>query len=256
MFDYSRITSERSRAGLIISSLDYEVVQTIGDLITADPPKPNLYTEVKNRIIANFSASPESELRTILKGEVFTEGKPSLMLSKIRHLSRGRCSKDVIRAIFLEQSPANCRSILSLSDLTDVSRLSLVADKVIEQINVGDHSIAAVSVDNELMKRVDALASKVDPLSTQANQRSRSLSRNKTNSRSELNHSRNRSVDRRNNGRCYYHARFGRNAKFCNAPCSWNQSGNGNCYCHERFGSEAKKCRSPCSVAEQTSSGN
>lgn len=93
IFDCNRVRGERQRAGAVVSILDYEIIQTISDLLTAAPPVPALYTAIKERIITNFAVSPEKELRAVLRGEIFADGKPSLILSKIRHLSRGRCSR-------------------------------------------------------------------------------------------------------------------------------------------------------------------
>lgn len=114
-------------------------------------------------------------MRQILKGEIFTDGKPSLILSKIRPLSRGRCSEDVIKSVFMEQLPVHCRSILALSDVVDLTRLALVADKIMAQNN--EQSVAVVSSDRELSEKVNALMAKVDALSTQSQSRSRPRNR-------------------------------------------------------------------------------
>lgn len=55
----------------------HEVVQTIGDLLTNNNYIENLYSEIKKMVIENFSILPEAELRTVLKGEVISEGKRS-----------------------------------------------------------------------------------------------------------------------------------------------------------------------------------
>lgn len=39
---------------MVISVLDFDVVMTISDLIQADPPKENVYTEIKQRLISSF----------------------------------------------------------------------------------------------------------------------------------------------------------------------------------------------------------
>lgn len=60
MFEVGRVTGQRTRAATVVSKLDFEVVQSIADLITSREPIPNLYDEIKNRIINNFSISPEN----------------------------------------------------------------------------------------------------------------------------------------------------------------------------------------------------
>ncbi|XP_043485188.1 uncharacterized protein LOC122513025 [Leptopilina heterotoma] len=166
IFYCNRVRGQGQRAGAVVSILDYEIIQTISDLLTADPPAPALYTAIKDRIIANFSVSPEKELRTILRGEIFADGKPSLILSKIRHLSRGRCSEKIIKSVFLDQLPENCRAVLSLSEIENVTRLATIADKIMANISPIDNSVNAVSMDNEILNKIEVLTKRLDELST------------------------------------------------------------------------------------------
>lgn len=46
-FECSHVRSERARAGAVVSSLDCDVLQSIGDLITSAVPIPDLYTRIK-----------------------------------------------------------------------------------------------------------------------------------------------------------------------------------------------------------------
>ncbi|XP_051167324.1 uncharacterized protein LOC127285386 [Leptopilina boulardi] len=199
MFDCNRIRSERQRAGHIVSVLDYEIVQTISDLLSANPPLERLYTSIKERIITNFSVSPEKELRSILRGEILTDGKPSLILSKIRHLSRGRCSEEIIKAVFLDHLPENCRAILALSEVEDVRRLAQVADKIMANTSSTESTVSAVSTESEVLKKIDALTKRIDEISFKSqprrDSRSRSFSKNRDKSRNRSGHSRDKSRD-------------------------------------------------------------
>lgn len=222
IFECYRIRSERQKAGVVISVLNYEIVQTMSDLLTMDPPDPALYTAIKKRIITNFSVSPEKELRAVLRGEIFADGKPSLILSKIRHLSRGRFSEKIIKAVFLKQLPENCRAILSMSEVEDVSWLAQVADRIMANSVSTENSVNVVSADNEILKKIEVLTERIDALSTQSHQqrspRSRSRFRIKSGDRS-----RGRSRDDRFGGKCYYHFKFGENAEYCRPPCSYKE---------------------------------
>lgn len=94
----------------------------------------------------------------MLKGEIFTDRRPSFILSKIRHLSRGKRNDEVIKAVVLEQLPAHCRSILALSDSVDLSRLASAADNIMAQSN--EQSVTAVSTNDDLASRVELLMAK------------------------------------------------------------------------------------------------
>ncbi|XP_051156309.1 uncharacterized protein LOC127278571 [Leptopilina boulardi] len=142
MFLYARLTSERARAGAVISVLDFDVIQSVRDLVTSN--QPILYTELKERLISNFATSPENNLRQLLKGEILNEGNPSLVLSRIRNLSGGQCSDEVIRAIFIEQLPCDYRVALALSETTDLQRLGKLADIIHDTAGASGLQTAAV----------------------------------------------------------------------------------------------------------------
>lgn len=186
-------------------------------MITSRQPIANLYDEIKSRIINNFSISPGNELRQILKGEIFTGGKPSLILGKIKHLSRGRCSDEVIKAVFMEQLPVHCRSILALSDVNDLTRMAHVADKIMAQSN--EQSVAAVSTDRGLSEKVDALMALSVHSESHSRSHNRSYSRGRKQSQSRNGKSTNRSSNHNNDELCYYHKRFGNDAKKFKPTC-------------------------------------
>lgn len=71
-------------------------------LITTVAQAPTL-----SRYIATFAESEESNLQKLLKGQVITEGKPSLILNRLRGLNDGRCDDSVMRTIFVEQLPVH-----------------------------------------------------------------------------------------------------------------------------------------------------
>ncbi|XP_043470227.1 uncharacterized protein LOC122503665 [Leptopilina heterotoma] len=170
-FKNSRIYNERARASAVVSSLDCEVLQIIGDLITSVDLIPNLYTRIREIIIENFASSLESELRRVLQGESLNDGKPSAFLNKMRHLSRGRCSDEVLKSIFLENLPPGCRSILAVSDTADLTRLATIADRIVENSTVLNQSVASVSENNsnqlssDILDKMTSLVSRLDALS-------------------------------------------------------------------------------------------
>lgn len=59
--------------------------------------KPELYyTAIKQRILYNYSISPEARLRQLLKDQVLSEGKPYFLLSRLRNLNDDNCTDAVI----------------------------------------------------------------------------------------------------------------------------------------------------------------
>lgn len=100
-----------------------------------------------------------------MRGEIISDGKLSLILNRIRHLSRGRCSDEVIKSIFLEHLPESCRAVLAISDTDDLSRLASMADRIVSCVP-NQRKISAVSAKSDLMAKIAELTVKVDSLST------------------------------------------------------------------------------------------
>ena len=108
----ARITVESTKADVVLGALDVEVFGCVKDIMAMSPPPGDIYQRVKARIIATFADSGESTLRKLLKGEVASDGKPSLVLSRLRNLNKDKCNDAVIRSVFLDQVAAGHRAFL------------------------------------------------------------------------------------------------------------------------------------------------
>lgn len=128
--------------------------------------------------------------------------------------------------MFLEQLPDNVRAVLAVSDGVDLSKLAQQADKIMELCRP---SITAVSLADDRTRpassaqgQIAELRSMIESLSNQIREdRSRNRFANFRGKR------RRSSSCRRNNsrdGKCYYHAKFGSNARKCQQPCSWRSN--------------------------------
>ena len=71
------ITVDRTKVDYLLTSLGSEIVAHIADLLKADPPIDDLFNRLKERILSIYAISPESRLRTLLKGQVLGDQKPS-----------------------------------------------------------------------------------------------------------------------------------------------------------------------------------
>ena len=204
------------------------------------------YTLIKARIIAGFSTSSESRLRQLLKGEVMSHGKPSVILKRLRSLNDCNCSDEIIKSIFLDQMPANIKAIIASCRLDSLDDLAQMADKVAEAISPGNlsmlsveagapsnqTSVSAVSFGTSLGSleaQVSNLTEQVKKLTIQLGKaqgtqprghgRDRWRGRSKSRNRGSRDHSQSRSAS----NLCYYHDIFDKRARRCVKPCSWQE---------------------------------
>lgn len=229
----ARITSESTKADVILAALDIEIVSSVRDIITADPPYPDIYTRIKSRIISNFAASDVVTLRQLLKGQVINDGKPSLMLSRLRNLNAGRCKDDVLKELFLEQMPSLYRGILGRSKSLDLDTLAADADDLADHMPVVGHmgpQICATGQEGptgrqdcdirELTTAVNTLVKKLDRLTSV-------LGRSRSRQRSKPPNSNSSAGVRDEPHLCHAHSRYPQDPRSCREWCDkwaeWKQ---------------------------------
>ena len=228
-FASCRITAEQTKADFVIANLDGDVINCVRDLLTAAERPDNIYTQIKERIISNFSVSAEARLRQLLKGQVSSSGKPSLILARLRALD-SNCGEDILRTVFMDQLPPGMRSILAVSAVTDLKNLAELADKIAETSQFADSSVAAISPGNSstLEAKIDLLTARLAALETIPKRNSQKQGFSRARNRSQSRNSRARFRSNSASGRCWYHQRYNNKARKCTKPCSWVTKPNDN----------------------------
>lgn len=231
-FRSARITSQKTRADIVMAELDAEILLCVRDLMSIDPQPDDLYERIKERIISSYAVSSESRLRQLLKGEVLTDGKPSHILNRLRSLSDAKCSEEILKAIFLDQLPSNHRAILTLSNVATLQELAVLADKITEASQTNIPSVSAVVSkpvrEEDLNSRLDRVIEELAKLSKSQNSDNARRSRNQSRTFKGDSKFRRASKKRNDTGLCWYHEKFAEKANDCNEPCSWNKQKSGN----------------------------
>ena len=237
-FRRANITVEATKYDTLIQHLEEDVMIHIKDIVMLPEVPVDVYTQVKARIISGFSASAEGRLRQLLKGEVSLDGKPSVLLNRLRALNDGQCNDDVIKTIFLEQLPTHIRAILAGTDGSNLQTLARMADNIHAIVKPGEFQISATAIGSRarepnasavaetvptesLEAKVDWLIQEIKQLKSQSSKTPNYRSRNPSRSKSQNRNKRERSTDKAESKLCYYHKKFGVKAKRCTNPCSW-----------------------------------
>ncbi|XP_045450494.1 uncharacterized protein LOC123659292 [Melitaea cinxia] len=158
--------------------------------------------------------------------------RPSQLLRRMRDLARGKIPDETLLIMWQSHLPASVRAVLAVSEVKDLEKLAIMADKVMETsrpVNISEiHTTGSSSSDNSfILAELAKLSLRIRDM-----ERSRSRPRIRYNNQ----HSRRRSVSKaRNTIRrtpenadwfCYYHHRFQSRAKKCVEPCSWKKHNN------------------------------
>ncbi|KAL0820733.1 hypothetical protein ABMA28_006561 [Loxostege sticticalis] len=232
--------SEAQRAQMVIAQLQKEDIEQVCDLLY-NPPADHQYTALKERLISVYEESDGKQLQKLLSDMELGDQKPSQLLRRMKTLALNKVPDNTLRLMWMNLLPPHVRSVLVVSDTisqtTALDELAKLADKMLEQ----HHQVSAVSTvaiphqDSQysmqfLVEEIRKLQTEISELKTHRNSSSTRY-RNHSRNRQRRHTSPSRSDD--NNARrdrsatpsphCYYHRRFGKNAKRCTTPCSFMQ---------------------------------
>lgn len=211
----ARITAEATKADIMLAALDVEVLSSVKDIIAASPP--DIFVKLKERIIKTFAVSNEAKLRQLLKGQVLSDGKPSLILSRLRNLNVNNAVDDsVLKSLFLEQLPEQHRGIVMSNSVT-LDAMAELADQLADISGIPTMNPHINSVSAELsasQAQIQALIKCVQELTVKVGNLERKL---RSHSHSST---RSRSLDRKKESRlCYAHQKYPDNPTSCRSWC-------------------------------------
>ena len=130
-FAMRNITQDTTKFYQVFASLDQDTATHVVDLITA-PPATDKYDTINGRLIAVFTPSDLERAKHILDMPELGEDKPSTLMSKMLALIDDHNPCVFFRVIFLRRLPDNVRIVLVSSRETDLRKLALEADELIQ----------------------------------------------------------------------------------------------------------------------------
>ncbi|XP_053606956.1 uncharacterized protein LOC128673251 [Plodia interpunctella] len=207
----------------VTAQLEPRYAAEVKDIIVA-PPSKGKYEKLKSELIRRLSASKEKQVKQLLMHEELGDRRPSQFLRHLQHLAGPNVPEDFLRTIWTSRLPANLQTVIASQPDSTLQALADLADKVHELVpSAPQVAAASVSPDptiakltkqiEELTRKVDALSSKDRRNHRRSNSRSRSSSHSQRGRRSQSNY--------RRYPVCFYHFKYGEEAKMCQQPCDY-----------------------------------
>lgn len=234
------ITAEIDKYHTVISQSEGEWLVEINDLIRAGPSLNIPYTTLKKEIINRFSLDENPRLKKVIEGEEIGDLKPSQFLRRLKTVAGSALITDnILKPLWLSRLPAYVQYILraqpSNNTLTEIAD---VADRIAETIPHSVHStsttapinsptVQQISKPNPLAninEMLTSLTHKVDLVDVKVKNLERNIDRRKSCSRPK---SRSRYSLPKPRKFCFYHEKFGREARKCQQPCKFLTNDNG-----------------------------
>lgn len=230
-FAINRISSELTKFNYLITSLEPDILAQCPEILLS-VPDTDPYTTLKNKVIEIFQDSAAKKIRILLQELSLGDQKPSLLLSKMKQLAGNQVTEDFLRTFWISKLPQNMQAILSISS-ESLPKLSQIADKISEVNDAIPTQVGRISTDDSeiiaLKEQIQTLTRKIEELTAQRRPtrqdgnscRFRLPSRSRPKS---YGHSQERHQSAKPNAFCFYHKRFGINARKCTHPCGFESN--------------------------------
>ncbi|XP_067126119.1 uncharacterized protein [Centruroides vittatus] len=224
-FGLANISHDETKYSHVVASLSERMATEVQDILAA-PPNTDKYKAIKRALIDRMSQSEAQRLEKLLRTEELGDRTPSQFLRRLR-TRRSHGYGGPTQKYLVVPSSHRYTEDITISEGT-LESLAKIADRLSElyplSSNISATSTASATVD----PRIAALEVQISELSKQISEMSRQYGRSPPRRRSS---SRGR-LGRRSppntfpNNVCWYHAKFGANARRCRPPCSMgNENG-------------------------------
>lgn len=221
-FALSGVTAEATRFHYAVTAIPQEVLRDVAEIIRNPPDNP--YTKVKERLLSIYADTKEQRIRRVLQDVALGDRKPTALLRDMEHHAQGKLLPPVMRTIFMSRLPDDVQKILAASS-SPIGELAIMADKIMDvgpARSVASASVAlpaAPSAVSDLVNEVRELRREVASLRQNQNWRSRGRSASP-----HPNRTRDRSRSQRKFETCWYHYKFGDDARTCRDFCKrWSE---------------------------------
>ena len=213
-FQLAAITRQQTKFNYVVSQLNQQQAAEVEDIITS-PPEHEPYDRLKVELVRRLSTSCEQHVRQLLSHEEMGDRKPSQFLRHLRGLATD-VPDDFLRTIWTSRLPPHVQAILAGQTEGSLGSTSHLADKICKDTIPTTAKISPATTDNTamLLERIEELTRQVASLqASQTRSRSHSINRRRN---TPNYHSAPSDI-------CWYHLKFGDQARKCTPPCSRQQ---------------------------------
>lgn len=228
----ANITTDESKFNTVVGAIESKILCRVREAVL-NPTAGTKYQNLKQALLKEFADSDYTKMKKLFSELSLGDNKPSFLLNEMRRLGGANVTDDVLKTLWMNQLPMHARAILATSTAT-LTELATTADKIIEvsslglvqQIKQTKPNSRTDSKLEQLEKQINQLVSSVKYLK---NQDGRSRSRSKSNTfqgnRSQTPVNKKPNNDNQSDT-CWYHTKYGVNARKCRSPCRLSESKN------------------------------
>ncbi|CAK9829635.1 hypothetical protein ANTRET_LOCUS6938 [Anthophora retusa] len=219
-FALSGITQDATKYHYVSANLENRYADVVGDIIS-NPPASEMYETIKSELIRQLSDSKEQNIRYLLENEEIGDRKPSMFLRRLQTLAGDAVSDDFLKTLWMSRLPTSVQTVLITRKKDSLSDLAALADAVMEVTPRSQVAAASAGrIDDTRAYIAEVIRREIAALRIGTeSRRLRSKLRNRRERRSSRSRNRDNDVPP-GDGRCWYHWKYGSDAKRCREPCT------------------------------------
>lgn len=184
------ITSDQTKYAYIVAALDQDTAGRLLDLLSA-PPRDNKYETIKARLNKTFGLTRRVRANRLLHMGDLGDRMPSALMDEMMSLLDGHHPCMLFEQLFLNRMPDPIRLQLADADFTDPRRVAEHADQLWESMSLN----SSPALHKVVVPRRPVRAKPTGPA---------------------------RETNPNHNAEwCFYHNKFGENARKCLQPCKF-----------------------------------
>lgn len=226
-FDASGITADRQRFSTILAAIDPNVLAQLMEILREEPVLGK-YEFIKLKLIAHFADSEQRKLNRLLSEMPLGDKRPSELYHEMKRVAGNVLGEAALKGLWSQRLPEAARPVIAASTGT-AAEFTRIADSIVDAlaprtINAATTTTALSELDElkaviaELRQQIQSFPQRVRLRSRgTANQRPRTPTNNGTNASTNANNN-------TESDECWYHQKYGRNARNCRSPCRHNRN--------------------------------
>lgn len=232
-FRASGVVEDDQKFEIVMSAIGTSGLMQMQHTLTDEPPVAK-YQWARQRITAHFADSEQRRLNRLLSEMPLGDRRPSELYNEMRRVAGNVLGEAALKGLWATRLPEAARAVVAASTGT-AAEFTRIADSIVDALTPrAIQQITSPAPLNELNELRAEIAELRRSLAKRP-QRGRSRSRGNNNGGGNEGQPRVRTPARTNNDSnqnndsvlCWYHQRYGRDARNCREPCRYFRQSNG-----------------------------
>jgi len=142
-FAIRKITEDETKYYYVVSTLDAQTATRALSILTG-PPTSGKFDALKGHLLSAYGLSEEERATALFNLRGLGDSKPSELMDSMLSLLGNHTPCFLFKHLFLQQLPTNVRTPLASSEITDLRKLALEADKYFNAGSPMSQSVAGI----------------------------------------------------------------------------------------------------------------